>query len=90
MRGKNPLSCSQNPINNPFPVPDESSSQPPIVSSTPMSSKWALSFRFSYQIFVCKARLPPMRAICHAHLDDLNNIWRGTQIKGLRRVALSR
>jgi hypothetical protein len=37
---------------------------------------------------LCARLVAPMRAIHHAHLDDLNNIWRGAQIEGLRWVVL--
>jgi hypothetical protein len=51
----------------------------PIVSSTPIAPKWVLSFRYSYQIFVCKACFPHARYIscpsCVPWYDHLNNIW---------------
>jgi hypothetical protein len=45
-----------------------------IPSSTPRSSKWSLSLRFTHQNLVCTSSSLPIRATCPAHLIPLDLI----------------
>lgn len=72
MENKGPLSCSQHPDTGLHPPSDESSPQLTgffqihfyiIIPSTSMSSQRTLSFKFSYQKFVCRSVLYMLYAL---------------------------
>jgi hypothetical protein len=75
--------CSQEPITGPYPESTESITHPTnlpkidsdlILTSTPRSSEWSLSFRLSHQILYTFLS-SPMRATYPAHLILLDLIY---------------